>query len=154
MFIVFYQYMPFFITLPKMDFMKSVLSLVFILFIGGASVNAQNKKPEEQIRKYWFVMLMRGADRSQDSITAAKLQAGHMANMDTMYYAGKLKVAGPFGDDGSWRGIFIFDCETREEVEQLLKKDPAIAAGRLSYEIKAWYTTPTGNFAPGKPARQ
>jgi uncharacterized protein len=133
--------------------MKPVAVLFLFLFICCISVNAQNKKPEEMIRKYWFVMLMRGPNRNQDSLTAAKLQAGHMANMDTMYYAGKLKVAGPFGDDGQWRGIFIFDCDSKEEVEQLLQKDPAIAAGRLSYEIKPWYTTPTGNFAPGKPAK-
>ncbi len=99
-------------------------------------------------------MLMRGTNRSQDSVTAAKLQAGHMANMQTMYYAGKLKVAGPFGDDGNWRGIFIFDCETQKEVEDLLQKDPAIAAGRLGYEIHPWYTEPSGNFKPGMPEKK
>jgi uncharacterized protein len=75
-----------------------------------------------------------------------------MANIRKLYAEGKLKVAGPFGDDGNWRGIFIFDCETKEEVENLLKTDPAIAAGRLAYELHPWYTSPIGSFTPGKPA--
>jgi uncharacterized protein YciI len=128
--------------------------LTAILLCCLFSLSAQDKPAQMNIRKYWFVMLVRGTDRSQDSATAAKLQAGHMANMDTMYHAGKLKVAGPFGDNGNWRGIFIFDCETQEEVEQLLRKDPAIAAGRLGYEIHPWYTEPSGSFKPGKPERK
>ena len=72
-------------------------------------------------------MLSTGSNRTYDSATAAKIQEGHMAKMNRLYYDGKLKVAGPFGDDGNWRGIFIFDCKTKEEVEDLLKTDPAIA---------------------------
>lgn len=131
------------------------LVLFAALVCATGYLHAQNTKPAEpRIRKYWFVMLMRGPDRTQDSATAAQLQKGHMDNMERMYYDGKLKVAGPFGDDGNWRGIFIFDCETKEEVEQLLTKDPAIAAGRLSYEIHPWYTEPSGNFKPGKPEKK
>jgi uncharacterized protein YciI len=96
-------------------------------------------------------MLLKGPVRNQDSVTAAKIQKGHLDNMDKMYYDGKLKVAGPFGDGKDWQGIFIFDCATKEEVEALLKTDPAIAAGRLVADIRPWYTAPTGSFTPGKP---
>ena len=101
----------------------------------GSSAQAQDKPAAEQIKRYWFVMLLRGDNRSNDSLTAAKLQKGHMDNIGRLYYEGKLKVAGPFGDNGDWRGIFIFDAETKEEVDSLLKTDPAIAAGRLKYDI-------------------
>ena len=111
------------------------------------------QKPEDQVKQYWFVMLTAGKSRSQDSAAAAKIQEGHMANIHRLYYEGKLKVAGPFGDDGNWRGIFIFNCDTKEEVEQLLASDPAIAAGRLGYEIHPWWTAPIGSFAPGKPVK-
>ena len=76
-----------------------------------------------------------------------------MANINKLYYEGKLKVAGPFGDDGNWRGVFIFDCATKEEVEKLLNTDPAISSGRLSFEIHPWYTAPMGSFKPGKPEK-
>jgi len=139
--------------------MKHFAILLGCLLVVQFSSFAQNKskpanaavKPQNNIRQYWFVLLVKGNNRTQDSATAATIQAGHMANISKLYNDGKLKVAGPFGDDGNWRGIFIFDCATKEEVEQLLQTDPAVAAGRLAYEIHPWYTAPTGSFKEGKP---
>ena len=111
----------------------------------------QEKKSEKQIRQYFFVMLTAGKDRSQDSATAANIQEGHMANINRLYNEGKLKVAGPFGDEGKWVGIFIFDCANKEEVEKLLVTDPAVKSGRLAYEIHPWWTSPVGSFTVGKP---
>lgn len=96
-------------------------------------------RPFAGMRQYFFVMLKRGPNRSQDSTTAAALQAGHMANISRMYQDGKLAIAGPFGDDGEWRGIFIIDAASIDEVKSLLAKDPAIEAGRLVYEIHPWW---------------
>jgi uncharacterized protein YciI len=98
-------------------------------------------------------MLLKGPNRNQDSATAIKIQEGHMANINKLYYDGKIKVAGPFGDNGNWLGIFIFDSPTKEDVEKDLKTDPAISSGRLSYDIHPWYTSPTGSFTPGKPKK-
>jgi hypothetical protein len=39
----------------------------------------------------------------------------------------------------------------RKQLEKILQTDPAIAAGRLNYEIRSWYTAPMGSFKPGKP---
>ena len=103
------------------------------------------------IRRYWFVLLTKGNNRDQDSATAAKIQTGHLANIRKLYSEGKIKVAGLFGEEGDGQGLFIFDCETKEEVEKLLRTDPAISAGRMVFQIKPWYTIPTGSFVPGKP---
>jgi uncharacterized protein len=130
---------------------KVVYILLLLVAQAGFSQIDTKKKPEEQIRRYWFVMLLKGENRTQDSATAAKLQEGHLNNINRLYNEGKIKVAGPFGDRGEWLGIFIFDAETKEEVDGLLKTDPAISAGRLKYEIKPWYTAPIGSFVPGKP---
>jgi uncharacterized protein YciI len=67
-----------------------------------------------------------------------------MANINKMAESGKLQIAGPFGDDGNWRGIFIFDVATEEEVKELLKDDPAIQSGRLAFEIHPWWTMSGG----------
>lgn len=139
--------------------MKYRIVLLIAILAVNFSVIAQNRskpanetaRPENRIKQFWFVMLTKGESRAQDSATALQLQEGHMANIRRLYAEGKLKVAGPFGDDGDWRGIFIFDVATREEVEGLLKSDPAIAAGRLAYEIHPWWTAPIGSFAPGNP---
>lgn len=128
----------------------TILLLVSILWIGQSHAQ-NNPKPEDQIRMYWFVMLTKGPNRDQPAKEKQEIQKGHMANMDRLYKEGKLKVAGPFGDDGEWQGIFIFDCKTKEEVIELLKTDPAIKAGRLNYILKPWYTAPIGSFIPGLP---
>ena len=128
------------------------LLIMLTLFTGfGASAQSVSTKPENQIREYWFVLLTAGPHRDQDKATAAKIQEGHLANIGRLYREGLLKVAGPFGDDGNWQGIFIFDIADRKQLDDILKTDPAIAAGRLNYEIHSWYTAPMGSFKPGKP---
>jgi len=140
--------------------MKRVFAILFLLATINQTAFSQkdstSKMPEPQIRQYWFVLLTKGSNRSQDSATTAKIQMGYLNNIKRLYMEGKIKVAGPFGEEGDpittgWQGIFIFDCPTRDEVEKLLKTDPAIAAGRMIYHIKPWYTVPTGSFEPGKP---
>jgi len=123
------------------------------LAIGFSSVGQNNLKStndkiasETKVKQFWFVLLTKGNNRTQDSVTAAKIQQGHMANITRLYNEGKIKVSGPYGDDGNWRGIFVFDAATKEEVETLLTTDPAISSGRLSYEIHPWWTSPVGSF--------
>lgn len=111
------------------------------LLTKGKETNGITKEPAKfEPINLWFVMLIKGANRTQDSSTAMKLQEGHMANMTKMADEGKLLVAGPFLEDANWRGIFILKCESKEEAEQLIKQDPAIAAGRLAYEVHPWMT--------------
>ena len=150
-------------TLPKTFCMTKILIISTCLFLSLTALTAvaQTKdttaarsKPEDQIRKYWFVMLLKGPTRDHDSATAANIQKEHLANINRLYNDGKIKVAGPFGDRGDWLGIFIFDCATKEEVETLLKTDKAVSSGRLAYDIRPWYTAPIGSFEPGKPKIQ
>lgn len=94
------------------------------------------------MKQYYFVMLTKGKgkDRVTDIASINKLQEGHMANIERLHREGKLMLAGPFGDDGNWRGIFVLDCETSKEAEQLLATDPMIKAGCLDYELRPWWT--------------
>lgn len=117
----------------------------FVLFFSAFLLNtilvAQDKKeePDGEMKQYFFVMLKRGPNRGQDSVTSMKLQEGHMANINRMAKEGKLVIAGPFGDNGDWRGIFIFDMKNMEDVKKEVEQDPAIQAGRLAYEIHPWW---------------
>ncbi len=138
--------------------MRYIFLLIAICLCATAS--AQNKpktfklppaageKDSMTMKQYYLVMLVRGKDRDKISDTAVinKLQAGHMANMDRLAKEGKLLVAGPFGDDGNWRGLFILDCNTKEEAEAILSTDPAIKAGRLDYELHPWWTAMNSVF--------
>ena len=125
--------------------MKKLLFAVFIFPFITLSSYAQdeNKMPEFNLKQYYFVMLTRGENAEKiDSVRLNKLMVGHLNNMKKMAESGKLIIAGPFGDDGYWRGIFIFDVKSKEEVIELLKNDPAIQAGRLAYEIHPWWSEP------------
>lgn len=105
-------------------------------------VVTQASAKEAELKQYYFVMLVKGERRDEitDTATINKIQRGHMANMERLHKEGKLVLAGPFADDANWRGIFIMDCVNEKEAEDLLATDPAIAAGRLGYEIHPWYT--------------
>ena len=114
----------------------------------------RKKSPAEKIQLFWFVMIKTGPKQDFDSATKAKLFQGHMANINRLYYDGILKVAGPFGkNDLSWRGIFVFDCKTKEEAENYAASDPAVAAGVFAVDIVPWYAEPIGSFKKGKPEK-
>ncbi len=90
------------------------------------------------MKQYWFVMLKKGPKRDHPPEEAQRLQAGHMANMQTYAERGQLQIAGPFMDDGDWRGIFILDVPDRAAAEAMCSDDPAVQAGRLVCEIHPW----------------
>src|SRR5436190_1267421 len=98
--------------------MKGLLILLLLPMIAFAQDSSAAKTPK--MKQYFFVLLKAGPNRSQDSTAAAKIQEGHMANIRKLGESGKLVVAGPFGDEGNWRGIFIFDTPSKEETEQLV----------------------------------
>ena len=96
------------------------------------------------MRSYFLVLLRRGpawtAERTPET---KRLFEGHMANIEAMGKSGKLLIAGPIDADPADKtavaGIFLFDVPTKEEVVELMKGDPAIAAGRLQPEILTWF---------------
>lgn len=92
------------------------------------------------MKRYVMVFLMRGDQATEYSEEELKeIQAGHMENMAKIDEAGKLMIAGPFGDDGDHRGILIIDTETIEEAKEMVETDPAIIAGRLRAEYHTWW---------------
>lgn len=128
----------------------SIYSIVFLCLVGAGNVcDGQESKPEEkkyEMKQYWMVFLKAGPHRDQDSVTAAKIQKGHLANISRLAALGKILVAGPFGDDGDPIGIFIMDCKDEAEAKDLCATDPAIQSGRLVAEIRPWWTAKGGSF--------
>lgn len=114
--------------------------IVLLVLIFPCCAFAQSHMEEEyNMKQYMMVFLKTGPNRNQDSITASKLMEGHLNNIERLFNEKKMVLAGPFLDEGIYRGIFIFDVATPSETEELLLTDPAIKAGRLSYEIHPWY---------------
>jgi uncharacterized protein YciI len=130
-------------------FVFGILLTIFLVSISFSALKAQSNIEEEfQMKQYFMVFLTAGTNRTQDSTTASKIQEGHLANITRLFNEKKMIMAGPFMDEGKYKGIFLFDVATEEEVTQLLQTDPAVKAGRLGYEIHPWYGP--GNIVIGK----
>ena len=90
--------------------------------------------------KVFLVLLKRGpAWTAEKTEKTRALQEAHMANIKKMWQEKKLIVAGPMGDDGETRGVFLFAAASREEARAWAESDPAVAAGRLVPEIHTWW---------------
>ena len=66
------------------------------------------------------------------------IQKAHMDNINRLAETKKLVVAGPFGDNGTLRGIFVFRVASLAEAKALAETDPAVQAGRLALDIHPW----------------
>ncbi|MEO3948017.1 YciI family protein [Gorillibacterium sp. CAU 1737] len=60
----------------------------------------------------------------------------HVAHLRELDQAGKLVLCGPFLDYKG--GMVIVKTETREEAEEIAKRDPFVASGTESYELRTW----------------
>ncbi len=123
--------------------MKKIALFILLLPLLIATSNAQDeeKMPEFNLKQYYFVMLTKGENSGKlDSATSSRAIIGHLKNIKKMQDEGKLDIVGPFGDNGNWRGIFIFNLPKQTDVEELLKNDPAIQAGMFKYEIHPWWS--------------
>ena len=105
--------------------MKSYLVLIVFL-LNTLFALAQNDSVK------YFIFLNRNPDRpviSDDS--AKKLQAGHMANMETLSQQGKLISAGPFDNGG---GVFVIVANSVQDALNTVADDPTIKTRRFLLE--------------------
>ncbi|GAB5401926.1 MAG: hypothetical protein Aurels2KO_01570 [Aureliella sp.] len=94
---------------------------------------------EYGMRSYVFCTLVTGETKLADPEKSKEVFAGHFANMERLAKEGKLVLAGPFVDGAPRRGMFIFDVKSIADAEELVKSDPAVAAGVFDYELTKLY---------------
>jgi uncharacterized protein YciI len=120
--------------------------LVLALLLHASTTHAQRTfdvtmaDTTYHMKQYWFVLYTTGDGPALDSLTTARLQAEHLAHQDLQGKRGLIVMAGPFGkNDAGWRGMLLYDCDTKEEVQGWLLQDPFVKVGRLRYEIHPWW---------------
>ena len=94
----------------------------------------------DEMKRYWLVMLKKGPNRNQDSLSAEKIQAAHLSNINRLVKEGKIFMAGPMGVDSDLRGIFIMNCSDSTEIERIVNTDSAVITGRLKMEYYPWWS--------------
>jgi len=104
------------------------------------STNRKDTAQKFEMKQYWMVFLKKGPNRTQDSLSAAKIQDAHIRNIDRLAALGKIVLAGPMGYDKDLRGIFVIDAKDSTEAASYIKTDSAIITGRLRFELHPWWT--------------
>jgi uncharacterized protein YciI len=131
-----------------------LLCILFSLFFVACNDSTTNERVREdtiavtskdtaqkfEMKQYWMVFLKKGPNRTQDSISAAKIQEAHLRNIDRLASLGKIVLAGPMGYDKDLRGIFVIDAIDSAEAASYIKTDSAIITGRLRFELHPWWT--------------
>jgi len=83
--------------------------------------------------------LSRGPKWTPEKTPATEeLQKAHIANINRLAETKKLVMAGPFGDNGKLRGIFVFRVGSLSEAKELAETDPSVKAGRLAIDVHPW----------------
>ena len=90
----------------------------------------------------YFGFLKKGPNRKEgdgDTPEIKKLQDAHIANIVRLANMKKMVMAGPIGDDGELRGIFVFRVASMKEAQDLAATDPMIKIDRLRIDLHPWH---------------
>jgi uncharacterized protein YciI len=94
----------------------------------------------DEMKRFWLVLLKKGPNRNQDSVSRAKIQSAHLANITRLAKEGKIVMAGPIGVENDLQGIFLMNCNDSTEVAKFVNTDTAVLTGRLVMEYYPWWS--------------
>lgn len=107
--------------------MKHLITIFLMIFSIGTFVEAQD------FQHKYFVMLNSNPGKPDlPKAEVDKIQAAHMANIDSLARVGSLLAAGPFNGGG---GLFVLVAASIEDARNILNTDPAVKANRFIIEL-------------------
>ncbi len=126
-------------------------TLLLFLAFSFTVANAQTSDPYDSalakklhaddygMKNYVLVLLKPGSNTSVDKVMEDSIFHGHLTNIGRLAKNGDLVVAGPFGKNEKYRGLFILNVTNFDDANKLLQTDPAIKANFLEPEMYLWY---------------
>jgi uncharacterized protein YciI len=117
-----------------------VVSMVCVLTtVGGWAAERAKLPPMKDVPKdmrvYYVSFLVAGPRYAPGSPEHEVLRPKHLAFIRKMISEKKLRLAGPFADQGKLIGLSIVDASSPEEAKAWLDQDPAVQAGFFANEI-------------------
>ena len=132
--------------------MKKAVTSLLVLMFSFSLLNAQTSDEkydsvlakklhadEYGMKNYILVLLKPGSNISVDKVKEDSIFHGHLNNISRLAANGSLVLAGPFGKNKMYRGLFILNVTNFDEAKKLLETDPAINAKLLEPEMYLWY---------------
>src|SRR5450432_781560 len=132
--------------------MKRFLVILLLLTFSFTSIHAQvNEEKYDSVlarklnaddygmKNYILVLLKPGSNTTADKVTEDSIFNGHLNNITRLANNGSLVLAGPFGKNDLYRGLFILNVTNFGAAKKLLETDPAITARLLEPEMFLWY---------------
>jgi len=89
----------------------------------------------KNLKPYFVALLLVGPNRDQHPDKVKEIFAAHVAYIHQQIRTGKYAFAGPFLDGGRIEGIIIATVESAQEAQEIISRDPAITAGRMTFEL-------------------
>src|SRR5947209_8668032 len=108
----------------------------------AATPDNRSKNAPADFDSFIVVLLVRPANAPElPKEKLEQLQEAHLANIRRLAEEKKLLKAGPFEDYSgrNVRGMFIFNSQSKEQVQEWVATDPLVKAGRLTPEFLKWF---------------
>lgn len=88
--------------------------------------------------RYVIMLTPRPNAKASDNLIRA-----HVNHLRQLEAAGRLVLAGPFGDGHG--GMIVIRASSQEEAHTVAASDPFVAAGVEDYQVRAWHLSSEGN---------
>jgi uncharacterized protein YciI len=113
------------------------------------SVSMQEVQAElAKAKNYTIVFFTKGTrEENKDQTVMHDLHMKHLQYLFGLKKQNVISVFGPLTDNGTIRGILIFNSTDQTEVKKYLDQDAFIKEGYMAYEIHPWFGIPGHTLA-------
>lgn len=114
--------------------MRNYILSMLILSLLMTSCQKETQKTGPILKTYYLGIIHNYLDAPELSAEATKaLQEDHLSNIERLYEAGLMPLAGLFADKNEfdWAGLFFYDVPTKDSANKLAETDPACKSGHL-----------------------
>jgi hypothetical protein len=114
-------------------------------------MNDEVEGNKERSRRLYEEVFGQGNYAAADDLMAAGIvNHGPGSPHFALYLAGLMRIVCPVGDGSGTTGVSIFDADA-DEVDRIMRQDPAVKAGLFRYEIHATQTFPESRLTSASP---